>query len=168
MALPVAFSINGNFNIGQDISVILQHLESGVIIPAAVLGLMTEFDANQEDTVLKVIPITNGGRPLLNTVYYGWKGHMMFTRNNGNLTALLATLEANFFNATQLAHFSIQTTVINRDGTTDQYLFQNAVLSRGTQGNWRADKETDMRVEFDASSMIVTGGLGAIVQAVAA
>lgn len=163
MASPVAFGINGSFNIGQDISVVLQHLESGVIVPAVLLGHLTEFDASQEDTVLRVLPITDGGRPKYNTVYYGWRGHMIFARNNGNMTGILAAMEANFYKARQMSHWSIQATVINRDGTTDQYLFKNGVLSRGTQGNWRADKEVDIRLEFQSESMVVTSGTGALI-----
>lgn len=163
MAGPVAFGINGSFNIGQDVSVILQHLESGVVIPADLLGLMTEFDANQDDTVLKVIPITDGGLPQLNTVYYGWTGHLTFARQNGNLAGILAAMEANFYNFSQLSHWTIFATVVNRDGTIDQYMFNNAVLTRGTAGNYRADKEVDMRVEFQCQSMVVTSGTGALI-----
>jgi len=160
---PVAFGINGSFNIGQDVSVVWQHLESGVVIPASAFGHLMEFDASQEDTVLKIIPITDGGRPKLNTVYHGWRGHMMFTRFNGNLTGVLGTLEANFYKARQLSHWNFQATVLNRDGTTDQYLWVNGVVTAGTQGNWRSDKEVDMRVEFQAESMQVTGGVGVLI-----
>lgn len=163
MAGPVVIGINGSFNIGQDVSVTMQHNESGVIIPTFLLGHLMEVDATQDDTILKVIPITNGGRPKLNTVYYGWTGHMMFTRYNGNLTALLAALEKNFYNFRQMSHFTIQATVVNRDGTTDQYTWTNAVLSRGTFGNWRADKETDQRIEFMSEAMEQTGGAGALI-----
>lgn len=163
MAGPVAIGINGSFNVGQDASVTLQHLESGVIIPADLLGLLTEVDANQDDTVLKVVPITDGGRPRLNTVYYGWTGHLMFARYNGNLAGLLSIMEQNFYNFRQMSHFNIQMTVVNRDGTTDQYLFKNGVLSRGTGGNFRPDKEVDQRVEFQAESMIVTSGAAALI-----
>jgi len=48
--------------------------------------------------------------------------------------------------------------VLNRDASVDQYLWPVCILNRATQGNWRADKETDQRVEFRADSMVLTGG----------
>jgi hypothetical protein len=157
------FTINDSFNIGQDVSLSLQHLESGVVIPITAFGHLMEFDATQEDRDLIIIPITDGGKPKLNVVYQGWSGHMIFTRVNGIFTGLFAALEANFYNARQLSHFAIQATVLNRDGSTDQYLWSNTILHRATGGNWRADKEVDQRVEFRADSMVVTGGAGAII-----
>lgn len=163
MAGPVTFGVNGSFNIGQDISVVWQHLDSGIVIPTFLLGHVTEFDASQDDTILRVIPITDGGRPKLNTVYHGWTGHMIFARYNGNLTGIMAALEKNFYDNRQMSHWNIMATVVNRDGSTDQYLWNNGVLGRGTQGNWRADKETDMRIEFQAESMVVTSGTAALI-----
>lgn len=161
--MPGPFTISSSFNIGQDVSLVLQHLESGVVLPAVALGHLMEFDARQEDRDLVVIPITNGGKPLLNVVYQGWSGHFMFTRVNGLFTSIFAAIERNFYVSRVMSHFAIMATVLNRDGSTDQYLWPICILNRATQGNWRADKETDQRVEFRADSMVLTGGATSVV-----
>lgn len=157
----MAFQING-YNIGTDASVSIQHVESGIVLPVALLGHLMELQFDQEDTVIRVVPISNGGKPLYNVVYLGWRGHLMLTRLNGALTAIMSALEKDYFDNGHLNHFNMLVTVLNRDGSTDQYLFTAGVMSRHQGGNFRADKEVDQRVEVQFQRMILTAGIAAL------
>lgn len=157
----MGFQLNG-YNLGTDVSMTLQHVESGVVLPAALLGHLMEFQFDQEDQVIRVVPITNGGKPLYNVVYMGWRGHAMFTRVNGALTAILAATEKDYFDNGHLNHFNMLATVLNRDSTVDQYMFTAGVLSRHQGGNFRADKEVDQRIEFNFQRMALTAGYAAL------
>lgn len=163
----MAFLLNG-FNVGTDVSVTLQQIETQVIIPAFLLGHLDEFQPDQEDTTIRVVPITNGGKPLYNTVYLGWRGNMKFTRANGNLTGIFATLEKAYFDSGLLAHWNLLATVMNRDGTTDQYMFTAGTLQRHQLGNFRATKEVDMAFEFNFQRMVLTAGYATLVPSLAA
>jgi hypothetical protein len=157
------FVLNG-FNIGQDISVQFQS-DGGVAgglgggtFTADNLGHLMNFSAEIIDKEIDVIPISNLGRPLYDTVYHGWRGKLTFTRVNGQLTNLLADLMNKFFNSGTRVHFNISVTVLNRDGTTDRVNFTQCSLSKGTFGDFKADKEVDQSFSFRAQNMTSTAG----------
>ena len=151
------FVING-FNVGQDISISIQD-DTGVVVDSSQLGHLMEIDATMEDTELRVIPISNNGLPLFDTLYHGWSGRMTFTRMNGALDNLLTALENNFFNTGRRQKFTLNCTILNRDGSVDQYVFTQVTLSRGGFGNFRADKEVDQVFSFRAQNLINTSGV---------
>jgi hypothetical protein len=153
----VAFVING-YTIGQDIQVSLQDDAGNFVADVGQLGHLMEFEATQEDTELRIIPITNGGVPLIDTLPHGWTGRMTFTRINGALDNLWAAIQNNFY-AGRRQHFQIGVSVVNRDGTTDTYTFIQVSFSKPSFGNFRADKEVDQTVTFRSQNMINTSGV---------
>lgn len=157
----MALTIN-NFNIGQDLSVVIQS-DSGLVIPACTLGLLMDFDVTADDVMLKIVPICNGGMPIYNTIWQGWSGKLTFTRFNGAITNMIAQLMNDFYNSGAMPHFSISCSVLNRDNSVDQYLFTGVVWTKPTFGNFKADKEVDQTLNFQAQNMIATaGGVGTV------
>ncbi len=151
-----------SFNIGQDASVSLLYQPTGIVIPAATLGHLMEIDADQLARGVKIIPITNGGRPKLVNVYEGWNGRLTWSRMNGVLVGIMASLEQNFYNGIR-AQWNIIVTVVNQDGTIDEYTFTNVVLTNPKFGTYRADREVEQPVSFEAEYMVVNSGYGTLV-----
>lgn len=153
MSYGPALAING-FNIGQDVSVSIAD-DLGNSFPADILGLLMEVDARATDTMIKVTPISGGGRPLFARIPAGWSGRMTFTRTNGSLQNLIAGLESAFYNGGIIIQYNFSMNVLNRDGTVDRYTFVNAQFEKPSFGAFRADKEVDVPIEFVASELIV-------------
>jgi hypothetical protein len=156
MAVTVA-----GFNIGTDAAVSISD-QYGDIFPASSLGHIMEFDAESEDTEIKIVPLTGGGVPIYQTIWSGVRGHLMFTRNTGALTLMIIELMNAYHDSGIIPQFSMTLTVLNRDGTTDEYLFSGVQWIRPRFGNFRATKEVDERLEFRASRITATGGLSAL------
>ncbi len=150
-------SINA-FNIGTDVSLVLAD-QFGDIIPAESLGHIMEFDSESEDTEIKIVPLTGGGVPIYQTIWSGIRGHLMYTRNTGAFSRMVIDLMSAYHDAGLIPQFSITETVLNRDGTTDEYMYLGVQFVRPRFGNFRAVKEVDERIEFRASRLIGTGGL---------
>ena len=158
--------LNG-FNIGQDISVSFQSDNgvpgsSGQSFSASALGHLMSFDAEVIDKEVDVYPISNGGIPLYDMMYMGWRGKMQFTRVNGNLTGIFIALQTQFFSSGTRVHFAITATVQNRDGTTDQAMFTQCSLSKGKFGDFKANKEVEQDFAFRAQTCVGTGSVANI------
>lgn len=148
-------SVQG-FNIGTDISVVIQD-SSGDIIYATDLGQLMDFDAEAEDIELKIVPISNGGVPIIQDIPAGWRGSLMFTRVNGAFNQFRIDTENAFFDSGLIQQFTIQCSVLNRDLSVDEYQFIGVQFVKPRFGNFRADKEVDMRMDFRAARLLTTG-----------
>lgn len=149
-------TING-FSIGTDISISISD-QFGDLFPAESLGHVMEFDSESEDVELKIIPITNGGIPVYQTIWSGVRGRLMFTRTNGALSSMIIGLMTAYHEAGLIVNFGITGTVMNRDATTDEYMWVGVQWVRPRFGNFRATKEVDEQLEFRAQRLISTGG----------
>lgn len=151
----MTFALAG-FNIGQDVSLVIQS-SGGDIVQVSDLGHLMDFDADATDVKLKVIPITNGGLPINQTIPAGWRGSLMFTRVNGALTQFIIDTQNAFFDSGIIQQFSLMASVVNRDSTVDEYLWSGVQFEDGKFGNFRTDKEVDQRLNFTASRLNTTG-----------
>jgi hypothetical protein len=161
-----SFSLAG-YNVGTDISVTISDIY-GDVFDAQMLGHLMEIDIEAEDTELKIIPITNGGRPIYQTIPGGYSGNMMFTRVNGNFQAMVVELYNAYHDIGLITQLSITTNVLNRDGTVDEYLLSNAQIKKPRFGNFRHEKEVDMRLGFSASVLTISGGASPFLSGLAA
>ena len=150
----MAPKING-FNIGQDAQITIT-ADNGQAFPAEQLGHLMEFEADWDDTEIKVVPITHGGKPLYDVIPHGITGRMSFTRMNGALSAVFADLMNDFYDNGLRHKFKISVRVLNRDGTVDTYLFDECSISKAKFGNFRADKEVDQSFSFRSQNMTTT------------
>lgn len=145
------FKLNG-FNIGQDISVTLRK-KGGDAFNVDQLGHLVDFEAQEEDTLIQVKPISHGGKVLNDRTPQGWSGKLSFARMDGTLTDMLAENQQKFYENGERAKYDIQVIVANRNGTTNTYLFSECILHKGTFGGFKADKEVDQGFSFNAQNM---------------
>lgn len=149
------FVLNG-FSIGTDFSATMLD-NFGDIFPLDSLGFLMEFDSESMDREIEVVPISQGGVPIFMTIWAGVRGRMMFTRTNGNFQNLIMDLMNAYFSNGVTPVFTIQATILNRDGSFDEMQYSGVQLSKPRFGNYRAEKEVDQQVEFRASLATRTG-----------
>ena len=150
-------TLNG-FNVGTDASVTISD-QFGDVFPAEALAHLTEFDSESEDVEIKIVPITLGGVPIYQTIWSGIRGRMTFARVNGSFEGMIVNLMDLYYDLGVIPMMAITQTVLNRDLTTDQYLFTGVQLVRPRFGNFRATKEVDMMLEFRAQRIVLLGGV---------
>lgn len=153
-------AVVGDINVGQDLSVSFQ-TDTGQVIAADTLGLVMRFSAKAENEKIKKTPISHGGKPRRRSIPNGWNGSVKIMRVNGNVTAFGASLMNDFHEAGKMRLFSISVSIVNRDDSLDEYLFQSCSLGDFDFGDWEANKEVEQEINFEAESMrIVSGGDG--------
>jgi hypothetical protein len=160
-------SVPSTFNVGPDASLIFIWRPTGTQVAAGDIGHLMEFSAEQQVETQKIVPITRGGRSVNANVYTGWSGNINFTRVNGNLTAILAVQEANYY-AGQRANWDMIVGVNNAgDGTIDEYLFRLVSFSRGQFGAFQTRNPVEQSVSFEASTVQLLSASSSLIPAVA-
>lgn len=151
-----------NFIVGQNLQIVFQD-DEGNIYMGADFGQITDFNLDPDDTLVKVIPITNGGRPISRKVPHGWAGTVTLSKYNGFLSDYIALQEAEFYNQ-GVQHFL--TMVLNQqnvDGSVSQYTLTYVVLHKADFGKYSATKEVEQAFSFEAQELLsanVQGSLG--------
>src|SRR5262249_20996269 len=149
--------ING-FNVGQDLSLSIRD-DRGTVVGAWQLGHMIDFDANADDVELKITPVTNGGLPLFDRSPNGWHGSINFVRADGTIANMFAAMDSNFYRFGRRTWFTMQTSILNRDGSVDKYSWTRCSFSRPKFGRFQADKEVDTGFNFRAQQMLNASGI---------
>jgi hypothetical protein len=161
-----SLTVNG-FNIGTNITVTISD-QFGDVFNAGDLGHLQEIGANFDMEMLKISPITRGGKPMYLAIPSGLSGTMRFTRFNGALTSMFTQLYQLYYNNGILPKFTITVSVINPDSTTDQYIFTGVVFSRPGFGDFQNIREVDQGFSWNAENCVSTSNLSSIVPALAA
>lgn len=160
--------LNGTgYNIGVDLSVACSD-DQGDSFPLQALGHVMDFDSDADDTEIKIVPISNGGKPLFQTVWAGGHGRIMFTRVNGNLQNMILQLMAAYHGIGLIPQFSLATAILNRDGSVDEYLYSGVQWNKPRFGNYKALKEVDQALDFSWSDCVMTGGASLFLPNIAA
>lgn len=154
----MATSVLNGYNVGTDVSLSISD-SYGDVFPAEALAHITEFDCESDDVEIKVTPISFGGVPIYQTVWNGIRGRLMFARVNGSFQSMVINLMDSYFNLGNIPFFTITETVMNRDGTVDEYMYVGCQWVRPRFGNFRATKEVDMSFDFRAQRAVLTGAL---------
>ena len=161
-------TINGSsYSIGTDLGVSVSD-NYGDQFPISALGLLMDFDTKAHSSMIKVTPITNGGRPIFQTVWNGGDGRMTFTRQNGNLQAMVLDLMTAYHTRGIIPVFGLAASILNRDGTIDEYLYSGVQWETPDFGNFAALKEVNNGISFNWSQCVKTGGPTAFLTGVAA
>ena len=159
-----SLTVNNSFNIGTDISLTISD-PYGDVFPASSLGNLTTINMNFDLEMLKVVPITNGGYPIYLSIPNGLSGTMEFVRFNGGLTSLFTSLYQAFYNEGLLPQFTMTIVVLNRSGTTDEYVIPNMVFHRPDFGEFNRISEVNQRLEFSAPTIQSTTGAAGLLAA---
>lgn len=146
MSLPSAF------NVGPDASVVFIWRPDGTQVAASDIGHLMEFSAEQQVNTLKEVPISRGGQSINANLYTGWSGSINFLRVQGDLTAIFAIQEANYYKG-QRANWDIIVGVNNAAvGTIDEYLFQLCSFGRPQFGAFHTRSGVEQSLSFEAST----------------
>ncbi len=149
-------NLNG-YNVGTDIAVVISD-DFGDVFPADFLGHLMEFNSQADDTMLKVTPISNGGIPIFQTLWAGHSGKMSFTRVSGALASMTVAMMNAYHSAGIIPQWNISGSVLNRNGTVDEYLWSGVQWTKPREGDFRHEKEVTQELDFSASLLTITGG----------
>ncbi|GEM_PF-4951917 len=144
-----------DFNVGQDLSFVIRS-NSGQTWTADQLGHLTDVECDFDDHEISVKAMTNGGRPLHQTLPHGLTGKITFARFNGELSKMLINRQKNFYENGQLEKYTFQFQLRNRDGSIDTYSVRSVTISKGKLFGAKADKEIDQGFSFKGSEVIIT------------
>lgn len=149
------------YNVGTDAAITIAD-QYGDVFPVSYFGHLVDFDSKLMNTKLSVIPITNGGVPIFQTIWGGVQGSMRLVRVNGAFAAMFLELANAYHTQGLITQLSMSLNVLNRDGTVDEYLFNNMQFSDPNLGNFRNTKEVDMSVNFEASQEFAVGNVSTL------
>lgn len=162
----MAVNVQG-FNIGNDCTLVIQDA-LGDVVTVDTLGYLMDFDSESEDMELKIVPITGGGVPINQDIPAGWRGSISFTRYDGALDQFVSDIQNAYHDSGIITQFSILLSVLNRDGSIDVSLYSGVQFVKPRAGNFRTDKEVDMRLDFRASRRQTVGGAAPLLTNLAA
>ena len=154
--MATSLNING-YNVGTDIQLTIADA-FGDVFPAEVLGHVMDFSSRSEDTLLKVTPISNGGIPIYQTIWAGHSGRMRFARVNGALQSMVVSMMDGYHRLGLIPQWIVTASILNRDGTIDEYAWSGLQWTKPSHGDYRHEKEVDMEIDFSASILRITGG----------
>ena len=155
--MPVQTNIAG-YNVGTDVSFAIMD-QYGDVFSEDMMGLLTQFDLRSVDIKLKVTPITNGGKPQLQTLPNGLRGTMTFVRVGPSFNQMYMDLSGGYFGSGLIPQFYIAMNVRNRDGSVDEYQIDGVQFSDWNFGDFRGTKEVDLRLSIEAAEMYGSGSL---------
>lgn len=102
--------------------------------------------------------ISYQGLSLLRNIYGHITGEIMFTRYNGNVTALIAACFNNFFNSGAESYLQMMLTINNTlTGTQDTMQFTQMVIGSSGLGDFGV-KKVEQAIPFRAQRLLVNGG----------
>lgn len=159
-----SLTVNSAYNIGTDLSATISD-PYGDVFPVGTLGNLMTMNINFDMEMLKVVPISNGGVPIYLSVPNGLSGTMEFVRFNGAMTSMFTSLYQAFYNEGLLPQFTMTIVVLNRSGTTDEYVIPNMVFHRPDFGEFSRITEVNQRLEFSAPTIQSTTGAAGLLAA---
>ena len=159
------FTVNSSFNIGTDISGVISD-SYGDTFSLADLGDLMSINANFDLHMLKITPITNGGRPIYQAIPNGISGDMTFVRVNGNLTSMFTSLYSAFYNEGLLPHFTLSLNVLNHGGQVDEYIFPDLVFHTPDFGEFSGIEQVTQKLSFSCPTIESTTNLASILSGI--
>jgi hypothetical protein len=141
--MPVTNS-QGAFNIGRDITVVLQSPLGQVQITN-----ITKFDCKQETDTVKVKRMD--GIVLNDELPWGWSGSIELERGDQQVDLFFANMEALWLvggtaNVSQLFSYIIET-----DGSTSTFAYDNVAMKLADAGSWSSDQAVKMKIDWIAN-----------------
>ncbi len=146
-------NIPQNFVIGQNVQIILTDSFGGTYLLSD-FGHGTSFEATVNDTLIHVVPITNGGLPLNRRNPHGWTGTIRTARYNGFLSDYIALYDKYFYSTGNQLFLTMTVNIQEADGSIGTYIFTYVVLHKPTFGDYVANKETEQTFDFDAQELL--------------
>jgi hypothetical protein len=141
--MPV-LNTQGAFNIGRDITVVLQS-PSGKVQ----LTNITKFDCKQETDTVKVKRID--GTVLNDELEWGWTGSIELERGDQAVDLFFANKEATWLVSGISQVSQLFTYIVETDGSTSTFAFDNVALKLSDAGSWSSDAAVKLKIDFIAN-----------------
>lgn len=155
MANPILQLPNG-FNVGTDASISITNEQTGLNRNLDEFGHLEEFRGRSLTTKIEVSPISRGGKKLYRTLYGGAEIDIKWTKVFGALQYFWAALQNNYFNLHVFNTFAFATSVVNRDGTVDEFQFLGGEVDGQDLGDFTGTKavNNEMKVRCQQFQMV--------------
>lgn len=121
----VILQLPNAFTVGTDQSTSITNIRTGSNRNLDEFGHLEEFRARSLSTQIEITPISRGGVRLFRTLYGGAELDMKWSKVYSAMQYFWAALQNNYFNLHLFDSFNFATSVVNRDGTVDEFLFMN-------------------------------------------
>jgi hypothetical protein len=134
----------GKFNLGRDLSI--QVSIAGNVVQQ--FGFHTDTHFRPQWTEAKVRPTNNGGVFVVRPIFGGYEVEVQFARINGVADDLMQYLEDNFKSGGPDPDVTMQETIRNDDGTTNQYIYINGAITPQDAGSFKGVDEVSQTIKF--------------------
>lgn len=139
--------MNG-FSVGRDISLNLIGYDGAIHS----FGLQTHFDARMMTNKVAIKGLDGVVRYL--EIPDGWDGTFTYVKQDDQLDAYFASLEAAYYAGANVPASSITETIENPDGSYSQYRFTGVMMRLDDAGAWAGDRDVTLKVSWCASRRI--------------
>jgi hypothetical protein len=145
-----------DFNIGKDVSGQILD-DTGTSRNFIQIAHLLSVRIEQREHLVRSTPITNGGIPLIETIWEGGSIHFMWQRARGNVEFMVMQAAANFFALDLRPNFTVNWFVQNKDGTVDSFQAIGCKITRPELGTFSADKHVDQSQVFEFTQAKLQG-----------
>jgi len=139
--------MNG-FSVGRDITLNIIGYDGAIHS----FGLSTHFDARMMTNKVAIKGLDGIIRYL--EIPDGWDGTFTYVKQDDQIDAYFANLEAAYYAGTNVPASSITETIANPDGSTSQYRFTGVMMKFDDAGAWAGDRDVTMKISWCASRRI--------------
>jgi hypothetical protein len=137
-----------NFNTGRDLTLNLIGYNGTILA----FGLLTDFDAKMLTNKVAIKGMDGIIRYL--EIPDGWDGSFGYTKQDDQIDAYFAGLEANYYAGQNVQASSVTETIQNPDGSISQYRFTGVMMKYDDAGAWRGDNDIKVKISWCASKRL--------------
>lgn len=132
------------FSIGRDTQLV-------VLGPAGRVDLthVSGFEARQITHTIRVDRLD--GTPMGTELPRGWEGSFEIERGNSAADDLIALIEQNYFSGNGVLSGTMYQYIVETDGSTSTYGYDNVVFKLTSSGQWRGDASVKQKLDFFAT-----------------
>jgi hypothetical protein len=145
-----------DFNIGKDVSGVISD-DTGASKSFIEIAHLLQFSVVQHERLVKSTPITNGGIPLIETIWEDGEIHLMWERARGNVEFMVMQAAANFFALDLRPNFTVNWFVQNKDGSQDSFQAIGCKITRPELGKFSADTKVNQSQIFAFTRAFLVG-----------
>ncbi len=145
------------FSIGTDLSCSLTDPVAGINRNLDEFGHLEEFRATAIDKEIEIVPISRGGVHLYRTLWAGAEIEIKWSKVYGALQYFWAALQNNYFDLHSFTSFLANASVLNRDGTIDEFNFTACEPSKPNFGDFAGTKPVDNTLKLRCGRFSMLG-----------
>jgi len=145
-----------SFNLGQDCTIDIVSSDNRTFTFSTLGADLMSFDADPEDNLVTIKPISSGGYERRRIERTAWKGTIVVARVNSDFETLEIQQAENYHQGLDDLSFTIHQTVSNKDGssTISEYQFTNSALWMSKGPNYRMGEAATLSLEFKADDCV--------------